>query len=191
MSLLPPTSSQSFLRLKQSATHGISSAKSKSMRLLFRDCYPSMLPLTTLTSMLSLSLSLMSLRKFLTQLSPSSIDSARKKLFISSPKKTARQEQFRIDWLDYDTIKNEAKRYTTSTYGSQEKFENILSFLLNQFAPTQIKFAFAATISKLGQSAPSFYDNFSFRKKDLIGNFMNLIYDRLSIIGSDKKNLYR
>jgi hypothetical protein len=46
-----------------------------------------------------------------------------KKVFVSSPKKTARQEPFRIDWLDYDTIKNEAEKYTTSTNGSKEKFE--------------------------------------------------------------------
>jgi hypothetical protein len=112
-------------------------------------------------------------------------------LFISSPNKTARQEPFHIDWFDYDTIKKEAKKYTTGTDGSQEKITNILSFLLNQFLPTQIKFAFAATISKLGQSAPSSCNNFSNRKKDLIKSFMNLIYDRLSIIGSDKKNQYR
>jgi hypothetical protein len=82
-------------------------------------------------------------------------------LFVSSPNKIAGQESFRIDWLDYDAIKNEAKKYTTGTDGSQEKFEIILSFLLNQFTPTQIKFAFAATILKLGQSALSSCDNFS------------------------------
>jgi hypothetical protein len=118
------------------------------------------------------------------------IDLTRKKLFVSSPNKTARQEPFCIDWLDYNTIKIEAKKYTTGTNGSQEKFENILSFLLNQFAPTQIEFAFAATISKLGQSAPSSCNIFS-NRKDLIESFINLIYDCLSIIGSDKKNQYR
>jgi hypothetical protein len=82
-------------------------------------------------------------------------------------------------------------KYTTGTNGSQEKFKNILSFLLNQFTPTQIKFTFAATISKLGQSAPSSCNNFSNRKKDLIESIMNLISDCLSIIGSDKKNQYR
>jgi hypothetical protein len=106
-------------------------------------------------------------------------------------KQTARQEPFHIDWLNYNTIKEGAKKYTTGTNGSQDKFENILLFLLNQFTPTQIKFAFAATILKLGQSAPSSCDNFSNRKKDIIESFMNLIYDCLSISGSDKKNQYR
>jgi hypothetical protein len=77
-------------------------------------------------------------------------------LFVSSPKKTARQEPFHIDWLDYNIIKNIAKKYTTGTDGSQVNFKNIPSFLLNQFTPTHIKFTFAATISKLGQSASSF-----------------------------------
>jgi hypothetical protein len=112
-------------------------------------------------------------------------------LFVPSPKKTATQEPFCIDWLDYNAIKNEAKKYTTGTNGSQEKFKNILSLLLNRFTPTQIKFAFAVTISRLGQSAPSSCNNFSNRKKYVIESFMNLIYDGLSIIGSDKKNQYR
>jgi hypothetical protein len=89
---------------------------------------------------------------------PSFIDSARKKLFVSSPNKTERQEPFRIDWLDYDTIKNEAKKYSTGTDGSQEKFDNILSFLLNQFTPPQIKFAFAAKINT-GKCIINYVDN--------------------------------
>jgi hypothetical protein len=193
--LLPPLSNPSLLHLKQSPMRGISSVKSKSMTPLFGDCSPSSLTLTTSMLLLSLSLSLLLLsllsRKSLTQPSPSFIDSARKKLFVSSPKKTARQEPFRIDWLDYDTIKNKANKYTTGTNGSQEKSKNILSLLLNQFTPTQIKLALAVTLSKLGQSAPSSCNNFSNGKKDLIKSFMNLIYDRLSIIGSDKKNQYR
>jgi hypothetical protein len=108
---------------------------------------------------------------------PSFVDSPKKTLFVSSPKKTARQEQFCIDWLNYDAIKNKVKKYTTGTDSSQEKDKNILSFLLNQFIPTQIKFAFAATILKLGQSAPSSCNNFPNRKKDLIESFMILIYD--------------
>jgi hypothetical protein len=73
----------------------------------------------------------------------------------------------------------------------KKKIGNILSSLLNHFTPTQIKFAFAVTISKLGQSAPGSCNNFSNRKKDLIESFMTLIYDCLSIIRSDKKNHYQ
>jgi hypothetical protein len=185
MSSLLPSTNPSLLYPKQSATHGINSAKAKSMKPLFGDCSPSLLTLTTLTLTSLLLLSSSSSRKLLALLLPS-VDSARKKLFVSSPKKTARQEPFRIDWLNYDTIKNKAKKYTTSTNCSQEKFKNILSFLLYQFTQTQIKFVFASTISKLGQSAPSSCNNFSNRKKDLIESFINL-----SIIGSDKKNKYR
>ncbi len=68
---------------------------------------------------------------------------------------------------------------------------SILLFLLNQFTPTQIKIAYAATISKLGQSAPTSCNNFPNRKKDLIESFKNLIFDCLSIIGSDKENIHR
>jgi hypothetical protein len=52
--------------------------------------------------------------------SPSFVDSARKRLFIPNLKKTARQEPFHIDWLNYDLIKNKAKKYTTGTDGFQE-----------------------------------------------------------------------
>jgi hypothetical protein len=165
---LPPSSNPSLLQLKQLPTSGISSAKSKSMTPSIGDCSPSLLTLMTLTSMLS-SLLLLSLsRKSSRQLSPSFIDSARKKLFASCPKKTARQEPFHIDWLDYDAIKNEAKKYTTGIDGSQEKIKNILSFLLNQFMPTQIKFAFAVTILKLSQSAPSNCKKILIEKKTLL-----------------------
>ncbi len=121
MSLLLPFSNQSLFHLNQLATCGISSAKSKSMKPLFGDCSP--LLLTSTVSMLTSSLLLSSLlsRKLSTQPLPSFFDSAKKKLFVPSPKKTARQEPFPNDWLDYDTIKNKAKNYTTGTDGSQEK----------------------------------------------------------------------
>jgi hypothetical protein len=68
-------------------------------------------------------------------------------------------------------------KYTPGDYNSYETFEDILLFLLGQFTPTQIKFAYAATITKLGESAPTFCDIFSNRKKDLIDSFTNLILD--------------
>ncbi len=74
---------------------------------------------------------------------------------------------------------------------THETFEDVLLFLLGQFTPTQIKFAYTATISKLGESAPTFCNNFPNRKKNLIDSFTNLILDPLSIIGNDKKNMHR
>ncbi len=82
-------------------------------------------------------------------------------------------------------------KYTPGDQDSHETFEDAFLFLLGQFTPTQIKFADAATISKLGESAPTFCYNFPNRKKDLIDSFTNLILDRLLIIRNDKKNIHR
>jgi hypothetical protein len=114
-----------------------------------------------------------------------------KEIDLFKPQEESQKELFCIDWLDYNNITQEGTKYTPDDDDSHETFEDILWFLLNQFTPTQIKFAYTATISKLGQSAPASCNNIPNRKKDLIESFTNLIFDCLSIIGSDKKNIHR
>ena len=96
-----------------------------------------------------------------------------------------------IDFCDSAQVKNECLKYTTTATGLPSDQQTQISFLLNKFKPSAISTAFSMLIGKVGGSAPMVFFPLPSKKKELIEQFLCLIYDTKSMMINTELECYR
>jgi hypothetical protein len=82
-------------------------------------------------------------------------------------------------------------KYTTTATGLPSDQQTQISFLLNKFKPSAISTAFSMLIGKVGGSAPKVFFPLPSKKKELIEQFLCLIYDTKSMMINTELECYR
>ena len=96
-----------------------------------------------------------------------------------------------IDFCDSAQVKNECLKYTTTATGLPSDQQTQISFLLRKFKPSAISTAFSMLIGKVGGSAPMVFFPLPSKKKELIEQFLCLIYDTKSMMINTELECYR
>jgi hypothetical protein len=96
-----------------------------------------------------------------------------------------------IDFCDSAQVKNECLKYTTTATGLPSDQQTQISFLLSKFKPSAISTAFSMLIGKVGGSAPMVFFPLPSKKKELIEQFLCLIYDTKSMMINTELECYR
>ena len=96
-----------------------------------------------------------------------------------------------IDFCDSAQVKNECLKYTTAATGLPSDQQTQISFLLRKFKPSAISTAFSMLIGKVGGSAPMVFFPLPSKKKELIEQFLCLIYDTKSMMINTELECYR
>jgi hypothetical protein len=160
------------------------------------------------------------INKLLSMLSPSSLSAAsktsslsslilnaKKRLILDSHdiqiqdkkkahriKPTKKQEPklaaYEIDWFNYTSTKNECLKHT-SDKNLPVTQEGQLTFLLNTYQTSKIKMAFADALGKAGNAARKYFYPLPHCKDKLICSFLELIYDRKSLMIDNSKDSFR
>ena len=96
-----------------------------------------------------------------------------------------------IDFCDSAQVKNECLKYTKTATGLPSDQQTQISFLLRKFKPSAISIAFSMLIGKVGGSAPMAFFPLPSKKKELIEQFLCLIYDTKSMMINTELECYR
>ena len=96
-----------------------------------------------------------------------------------------------IDFCDSAQVKIECLKYTKTATGLPSDQETQISFLLRKFKPSAISTAFSMLIGKVGGSAPKAFFPLPSKKKELIEQFLCLIYDTKSMMINTELECYR
>jgi hypothetical protein len=96
-----------------------------------------------------------------------------------------------IDFCDSAEVKRECLKYTKTAAGLPSDQQTQISFLLRKFNPSAISTAFSMLIGKVGGSAPMVFFPLPSKKKELIEQFLCLIYDTKSMMINTELECYR
>ncbi len=151
---------------------------------------PSSMSAASKTSSLSLSLS--KIKKRLVLDSPDNQNQAKKKAHHNEPlkKQEPKLAAYEVDWFNSTSTKNKYLKHT-SNKNLPVTQEEQLTFLLNNYQTSDIKTAFADEIGKVGTAVRNFFYPLPHRKDKLICSFLELIYDRKSIMIDNSKDSFR
>jgi hypothetical protein len=97
---------------------------------------------------------------------------------------------YEVDWFNSTSTKNEYLKHTSKNNLPVTQEEQI-PFLLNKYQTSNIKMAFADAIGKVGTAARKFFYPPPHCKDKLIHSFLELIYDRKSIMIDNSKDSFR
>ena len=95
-----------------------------------------------------------------------------------------------IDFCDSAQVKNKCLKYTETATGLPSDQQTQISFLLRKFKPSAISIAFSMLIGKVGGSAPMAFFPLPSKKKELIEQFLCLIYDTKSMMINTELECY-
>jgi hypothetical protein len=93
---------------------------------------------------------------------------------------------YKVDWFNSTSTKNKCLKHTLENNLPVTQEEQI-TFLLNKYQTSNIKVAFADAIGKVGTAARNFFYPLPHRKDKLICSFLELIYNRKSIMSDNSK----
>jgi hypothetical protein len=97
---------------------------------------------------------------------------------------------YKIDWID-----SKVRTMETMKYSKAEKIDrtqgSMITFLVNQFKPSDIKVAFATLIGRAGNSAQTAFYPLPAQKAKLVESFLELVYDERSMMVDTVKKPFR
>jgi hypothetical protein len=108
---------------------------------------------------------------------------------ITKTTKEARLAAYKIDWFNSASTKNKILKHL-SIKNLPATQEEQLAYLLGKYTASDIKTAFADTISKVGEAARKAFYPLPLRKEKLVNKFLELIYDGKSMMVDNSKNSF-
>jgi hypothetical protein len=135
------------------------------------------LTLTVTSSLLSLKGSLMPPSFLPSSSSFSLIVKLTQQLFVETPHESTKLPSHLINWLSIKDIRRKLEKHNKRKVTGNKIEDNMLS-LLTKFAPGEIRFALVATLAKLELDVK----DLPARKSQLIEVFLQLIFDKMSIL---------
>ncbi len=109
---------------------------------------------------------------------------------VESKAKEPKLAAYDIDWFDSTSTQNKCLKHTSSTNLPSTQEEQ-LTFLLSKYQASDIKTAFADAIGKVSRATRKVFYPLPLRKEKLISNFLELIYNRKSIMVDNSKDSFQ
>jgi hypothetical protein len=97
---------------------------------------------------------------------------------------------YEVDWFNSTSTKNKCLKHTSKNNLPVTQEEQI-TFLLNKYQTSNIKMAFADAIGKVGTAMRKFFYPLPHHEDKLICSFLELIYNRKSIMIDNSKDSFR
>ncbi len=134
----------------------------------------------------------LNIKKRLVLDSPDNQSQPRKKAhrIKSMMKQEPKLAAYDINWFNSMSTKNECLKHT-SDKNLPVTQEEQLTFLPDKYQTSKIKTAFADAIGKVGTAARKAFYPLPYCKDKLIHSFLELIYDRKSIMINNSKDSFR
>jgi hypothetical protein len=97
---------------------------------------------------------------------------------------------YKVDWFNSMSTKNKCLKHTSKNNLPVTQEEQI-TFLLKKYQTSDIKMAFADAIGKVNTAVRFIFYPLPHHKDELILSFLELIYDRKSIMIDNSKDSFR